>query len=86
MITKEDVFAFFDSNPAIKISVIEKEAGIPASTINKARDGSRELNGKHLGAIYPILRKYGFREGLYDQAKVISVVNHKGELRKQQLP
>ena len=38
MITKDDVYFFLDNNPAIKISVIEKEAGIPASTINKARD------------------------------------------------
>lgn len=82
MITKDDVYTFFDKNPAIKISVVEKEAGIPASTINKARDGSRELNSKHLTALYPVLRKYGFREGLYEQAKVISVVNHKGGVAK----
>lgn len=82
MITQEDVFAFFDSNAAIKISAIEKEAGIPASTISKARDGERDLNHKHLEALFPVLRKYGFREGLYDQAKIISVVNHKGGVAK----
>ena len=82
MITQEDVFAFFEKNSAIKISVVEKEAGIPASTISKAREGGRELNHKHLTALFPILKKYGFREGLYDQAKIISVVNHKGGVAK----
>ena len=82
MITQEDVFSFFDNNPAIKVSVIEKEAGIPASTIGKAKDGGRELNQKHLSALFPILKKYGFREGIYDQAKIISVVNHKGGVAK----
>jgi chromosome partitioning protein len=82
MITKEDVYAFLDKNPAIKISVIEKEAGIPVGTIKKTKDGLRELNSKHLNSLYPVLSKYGFREGLYDQARVISVVNHKGGVAK----
>jgi len=82
MITQEDVFAFFDNNAAIKVSAIEKEADIPASTISKAREGVRELNQRHLMALLPVLKRYGFREGLYDQARIISVINHKGGVAK----
>lgn len=82
MITKDDVYTFFDNNSAIKISVIEEEAGITKGTINRTRgDSSRELNEKHLKALYPILQRYGFRQGLYNQ-RVIAIVNHKGGVAK----
>lgn len=82
MITQEDIFIFFEKNPAIKVSVIEKEAGIPASTIAKAKEGGRELNQRHLIALYPVLRKYGLKEWGYSQAKTLAVINHKGGVAK----
>lgn len=83
MITKDDVYAFFDNNPAIKISVVEDEAGIAKGTINRTRgSSSRELNENHLTVLYPVLQKYGFHKGLYNQAKVIAIVNHKGGVAK----
>jgi len=82
MITHKDVIAFMRGNPALSVSAIEKEAGLPASTLSKALKGDRTLNKKHLSALYPILTKYGLKDDESKLAQVISIVNHKGGVGK----
>lgn len=80
MLSNESVREFFKNNSALSLSIIEVEAGLPKSTLSKVIKGDRNLNDKHLKALYPILRKYGLDEALSskDSAAVIALLNHKG--------
>lgn len=82
MLTHEKAVAFFQKNPALSLSVIEKEAGLPSSTLSKAVAGKRNLNEKHLQALQPVVSKYGYRDQQQSKAKVISIINHKGGVGK----
>lgn len=82
MISHDKTILFLRRNPALSISILEKEAGLPNSTLAKALGGDRILNAKHLNALYPILTKYGYNETQYKKARVISIVNHKGGVGK----
>jgi chromosome partitioning protein len=82
MLSHEKTILFLRRNPALSISILEKEAGLPNSTLAKALGGDRILNTKHLNALYPILIKYGYNESQYKKARVISIVNHKGGVGK----
>lgn len=82
MLTHEKAISFLKQNPALSISVLEKEAQLPVSTLSKALTGDRQLNPKHLAGLYPVLVRYGFKEFVGARAKVISVVNHKGGVGK----
>ena len=62
MLTYERTLSFLKQNPALSLSVLEKEAQLPVSTLSKALTGDRQLNPKHLSSLYPILVKYGFKE------------------------
>lgn len=82
MLSHDKAILFLRRNPALSISILEKEAGLPNSTLAKALGGDRVLNAKHLNSLYPILIKYGYNESLYKKARVISIVNHKGGVGK----
>jgi chromosome partitioning protein len=82
MLTHDKTLLFLRRNPALSISVLEKEAGLPASTLAKALTNDRILNAKHLTALYPILSKYGYNGSLNQKAKVLSIINHKGGVGK----
>lgn len=82
MVTHSEVMDFLSRNPALSISTLEAEARLPKSTLAKATAGDRVLNAKHLAALYPVLAKYGFREKVTTEARIISVVNHKGGVGK----
>lgn len=82
MLTHEKAIQFFQNNPALSLSVLEKEALLPASTLSKAVAGKRVLNEKHLKALFPILSKYGYRDAMISKCKVISIINHKGGVGK----
>ncbi|GAB3044272.1 ParA family protein [Spirosoma pulveris] len=84
MITNEHVIEFLNKKAALSLSTIEKEAGLPASTLAKAIAGTRRLNDRHLSLLEPVLMAYGLK--LHPQrtkkARVVSVVNHKGGVGK----
>ncbi len=73
---------FLAHNPALSVSALEAEARLPKSTLAKAVAGDRVLNAKHLSALFPVLVKYGFKEHRSSEARVISVINHKGGVGK----
>jgi chromosome partitioning protein len=82
MLSHDKTILFLRKNPALSVSILEKEAGLPNSTLAKALGGNRILNTKHLNSLYPILVKYGYNESEYKKARVISIVNHKGGVGK----
>ncbi|MEA5429275.1 ParA family protein [Arcicella lustrica] len=82
MLSHDKTILFLRKNPALSVSILEKEAGLPASTLSKALNGDRILNTKHLNALYPILIKYGYNEVQHNKARIISIVNHKGGVGK----
>lgn len=82
MLTNDAVVEFLGQNPALSLSILEKEAGLPSSTLSKAMAGRRTLNEKHLLTLIPILSKYGFPGSARRKAKVYSVINHKGGVGK----
>lgn len=82
MITLDLVLRFLRHNPAISVSSIEKEANLSKGTLTKAVNFERNLNDKHLAALLPILTKYGYSPTLYQNARIISIINHKGGVGK----
>ncbi|WP_369679155.1 ParA family protein [Siphonobacter sp. BAB-5385] len=82
MLTHEETLLFFRRKPALSVSAIEKQAGLPSGTLAKAISGDRTLNDKHLAALYPVLLEYGYAEMAERKARIISVVNHKGGVGK----
>ncbi|WP_019991203.1 ParA family protein [Rudanella lutea] len=82
MLTHEHLIRFLRAKPAINLSQIEKEAGIPAKTLHKALTNQKDVPAKHLSALDEVLRQYGYTDSLFDKATVISIVNHKGGVGK----
>ncbi|MBC3787749.1 ParA family protein [Spirosoma utsteinense] len=82
MINQDKLVRFLRSKPALNLSQIEKEAGIPSKTLHKALSDQKDIPVKHLPALDEAVRKYGYSEALFDKAKVISIVNHKGGVGK----
>ncbi|BDD12214.1 sporulation initiation inhibitor protein Soj (plasmid) [Fulvitalea axinellae] len=83
MLNNDKVIAFFQRNPALSISMIEKEAGLPMSLLSKVLRGERKLNDDHLKKIRPVLVKYGYNNKIVSEGtKVIAVLNHKGGVGK----
>lgn len=82
MINQEKLIRFLRSKPALNLTQIEKEAGIPSKTLHKALSDEKDIPVKHLPALDEAVRRYGYSEALFDKAKVISIVNHKGGVGK----
>ncbi len=57
---QEKIIEFFKERPALSVNHIEKEAGLPPTTLSKAVRGERNLNEAHIQKLIPILKKYGF--------------------------
>ncbi|GAB3573588.1 ParA family protein [Spirosoma luteolum] len=82
MLSHDKLVRFLRSKPALNVSQLEKEAGIPARTVHKALSDGKDIPAKHLPALEVALRAYGYSEALFDKATVLSVVNHKGGVGK----
>lgn len=82
MLTPENLFKFLRRNAALSISTLEREAGLPKNTLSAAVAGSRNLNEKHLADLLPVVTKYGFNPEVFEKARVISIINHKGGVGK----
>lgn len=82
MLSQELVLKFLRHNPALSVTSLEKEANLPKGTLLKTVNNERNLNEKHLNALFPILTKYGYSPTLYQNARVISIINHKGGVGK----
>ena len=59
---QEKIIDFLKERPALSVNQLEKEAGLPPTTLSKAVRGERNLNEQHIQKLIPILKKYGFNE------------------------
>lgn len=82
MITTETVRKFLLSRPSINRTQLEKEAGIPNTTIYKALEGVQAFSPKHLSKLEEVLRRYGYHDQSFTKARCISLINHKGGVGK----
>lgn len=82
MLTQELLLRFLRRRNAISIATLEREAGVPKDTVAKALKGERNLSDKHLKLLLPVVTSYGFSTSLYEKARVVSVINHKGGVGK----
>ncbi len=82
MLTQELLLRFLRRRNAISIATLEREAGLPKDTVAKALKGERNLSDKHLKLLFPVVTSYGFSTSLYEKARVVSVINHKGGVGK----
>jgi chromosome partitioning protein len=83
-LTLEKIVSFFRHNPSLSVNGVNDEAGLPKRKLDLVfnSNGSRKLSEDDLAKLEPILRKYGYNEYLYQSARVISIVNHKGGVGK----
>ncbi|MEA5427938.1 MULTISPECIES: ParA family protein [Arcicella] len=83
-LTLEKISNFFRHNPSLNVNGLNDEAGLPKRKLDLVfnSNGSRKLSEDDLLKLEPILKKYGYSEYLYQHARVISVVNHKGGVGK----
>lgn len=51
---------FLASHPSLKISSLEREAGMPLNTLANAMNGTRELPTKWIAPLSQLLQQYGF--------------------------
>lgn len=82
MLTIEQVKKFFRLKPAINVSQIEKECGMPARTLHRALAENKPIPTKYNSILEESLRQYGYTESIFEKAVVISIVNHKGGVGK----
>jgi len=82
MLTQELLLRFLRRRNAISVATLEREAGLAKDTLAKALKGERNLSEKHLELLLPVVTSYGFSTNLYEKARVVSVINHKGGVGK----
>lgn len=54
------IVMFIKSRPAISISALEREIGLPRNTLRHAIKGFRDIPQRHMMDIIAILKRYGF--------------------------
>lgn len=82
MLTQETLLKFLKRRSALSIATLEREASLPKNTLSAVLNGSRNLNEKHLADLYPVVTQYGFNPEVFEKARVISIINHKGGVGK----
>lgn len=82
MLTQETLLKFLKRRSAISIATLEREAGLPKNTLSGVLGKARNLSEKHLADLFPVVTKYGFSNEVFEKARVISVINHKGGVGK----
>lgn len=82
MINTEIIRKFLLSRPSLNRTQLEKEAGIPATTIYKALEDVQPFSNKHLEKLEGVLRNYGYTDQMFSKARCISLINHKGGVGK----
>lgn len=60
--TSEKIMQFLADRPAISLTAIETEAGIPPRTLYNAKVGYRAIPEKHIPALIKVLERYGWKD------------------------
>lgn len=79
---QDQLLRFIRRRNALSIATLEREANLPKDTIAKALKGERKLSDKHVESLLPVLTAYGYSPELFEKARVVSVINHKGGVGK----
>ncbi len=58
----ESIIDYLDKRPAIAITRLEAEAGIPKYTIHWAKQKKSRIPDKHIDNIVKVLRRYGYQD------------------------
>lgn len=82
MISIQQIQKFFRLKPAINVSQIEKECGMPARTLHRALSENKAIPAKYEAILEDVIRQYGYTEATYQNASILSIVNHKGGVGK----
>lgn len=82
MLTTELLIRFLNRNPALTITGIEKESGMPSRSLTQIISLKRELSDKQRIKLLPILMKYGYSETFNLKATTIAIANNKGGVGK----
>jgi chromosome partitioning protein len=82
MITLDILRKFIATKPALNLSQIEKEAGMPQRTLHRCISESKPIPSKYVADLEVVLRQYGYAESLFAKAQVFSLVNHQGGVGK----
>ena len=53
---------FLNNRPALKLTVLEREANLPQRTLKFVNNGQRELPQKHWRQLKKVLVKYGWKD------------------------
>jgi chromosome partitioning protein len=56
------IIKFLKEHPCLSVNCLEEAAGLPPTTLSKAKREERELNNEHLKKLIPVLKKYGYQE------------------------
>lgn len=59
---KEKIKKFLTEKTCLKISCIEREAEIPAKSLEHFLSGRRGFKDSHVDKVVPVLKQYGFTE------------------------
>ncbi|AZQ63902.1 MULTISPECIES: ParA family protein [Flammeovirga] len=78
--TQKDILDFLRENEMLKVSVVEKKAGIPTRSLYKALNGEQNLKPEYIEKLIQVLTPLGLK--LKDKFKVISIINNKGGVAK----
>ncbi|KXX66770.1 MULTISPECIES: ParA family protein [Flammeovirga] len=78
--TQKDILDFIKDNDMLKVSVVEKKAGIPTRSLHKALNGEQNLKAEYIEKLTQVLTPLGLK--LKDKFKVISIINNKGGVAK----
>ena len=54
---QEKIIEFLKERPALSVNQLEKDAGLPPTTLSKAVRGERNLNEAHIQKLIPVLQK-----------------------------
>jgi chromosome partitioning protein len=56
------IHKFLTERPCLSVNCLEKESGLPPTTLSKFKRNERELNEDHIKKLIPVLKKYGYQE------------------------
>ena len=62
MLLKSKLLRFFEDRPALKIKVIEQEAGIYYTGLSDYIKGKKPLSEKNIESLLAVIKKYGWKD------------------------
>ncbi|AZQ64905.1 ParA family protein [Flammeovirga pectinis] len=77
---QEKILKFIKKNDMLKISALERQAGLPSNSLHKALNGNYSFKQEYVERLADVLSKFGLEDE--SDAKIISIINNKGGVGK----